>query len=59
VGHVGVRLVRHRGGGVSGGLEAQEEEALWTRKSTESGKRARRKKIMGKQSLEPAPNARF
>jgi hypothetical protein len=58
-GHVGARPVRHRGGGVSGGMEAQEEEALRTRKSTESGKRARRKKIMGKQSLEPALDARF
>jgi hypothetical protein len=58
-GHIGARPVRHRGGGVSGKLEAQEVVALRMQKSKESGMRARRKKIMGKQSLEPVPDAWF
>jgi hypothetical protein len=57
-GHVGARPVRHRGGGVSSGLEAQEVMALRTRKSAGSGTRAR-KKMMGKQSPEPVLDARF
>jgi hypothetical protein len=58
-GHVGARPVRHRSGGVSGGLEAQEELALRMRKSTESEMQVRKKKMMGKQRPEPAPDTRF
>jgi hypothetical protein len=57
-GHIGVRRVRHRGGGVSGGLKAQEVVALRMQKSTGSGVRAR-KKIIGKQSPELVPDMRF
>jgi hypothetical protein len=41
------------------GLKAQEVPALRVWKSTGSEMRARRKKIMGKQSPEPMPDARF
>jgi hypothetical protein len=58
-GHIGSCAVRHRGGGASGGLEAQEVMALRMWKSTGSKMRVQRKKIMGKQSPEPVPNARF
>jgi hypothetical protein len=37
----------------------QEVAALWMRKSTECRMRAQRKKIMGKQSPEPMPDARL
>jgi hypothetical protein len=47
-GHVGVRPVRHRGGGVSGGLEAQEAVALRRRMSAESRMRAREEEDDGK-----------
>jgi hypothetical protein len=56
---IGACLVRHRGGGVSGGLEAQELVALRMRRGTRSGMQARKKKIIGKQSSEPVPDARF
>jgi hypothetical protein len=58
-GHVGARPVRHRCGGVSCGLEAQEKVASRMRESLENGMRAQRKKITGKQSPEPAPDAWF
>jgi hypothetical protein len=58
-GHIGARPVRHRGGGVSSGLKAQEVAALRMWKSMGSEMRARRKKIIGKQSPEPVPNTRF
>jgi hypothetical protein len=48
VGHVGARPVRHRGGGVSSGLEAQEAVALRMRKSAESGMRVREEEDDGK-----------
>jgi hypothetical protein len=40
-------------------LKAQEVLALQMRRSTGSGMRAQRKKIMGKQSPEPEPDTRF
>jgi hypothetical protein len=58
-GHIGARPVRHRGGGVLSGLVAQEVVALRMQKSTGSEMRARKKKIMGKQSPEPMPDTRF
>jgi hypothetical protein len=58
-GHIRACPVWHRGSGVSGRLKAQEVVALRMRKSTESRMRARRKKIMGKQSLESMLDARF
>jgi hypothetical protein len=58
-GHIGAHPVRHHGGGVSGGLKAQEVVALRMRRSAGSGMRAQRKKIMGKQSPELVPDAWF
>jgi hypothetical protein len=58
-GHIGPRLVRHRGGRVSGGLETQEVVALQMWKSMGSSMRAQRKKIMGEQSPEHVPDSRF
>jgi hypothetical protein len=58
-GHVGARPVRHRCGGVSCGLEAQDKVVSRMRESSENGMRAQRKKITGKQSPEPAPDAWF
>jgi hypothetical protein len=58
-GHIGARPIRHRDGGVSAGLEAQEVVALRLRKSTGRGMQAKKKKIMGKQSPEPVPDAWF
>jgi glycerate kinase len=49
-GHIGTRLVRHRGCGVSGGLGAQEAATLQMQESTESGMRAREEEGNGKQS---------
>jgi hypothetical protein len=57
--HIGVRPARHRGDRVLSGLEAQEVAAPWMWKSMGSKMRARRKKIMGKQSPEPVPGTRF
>jgi hypothetical protein len=53
--HIGARPVRHRGGGVSGGLKAQEEVALQVRNGMKSWMRARRKKIMGSKVLNLCP----
>jgi hypothetical protein len=58
-GHIGPCLVRHRGGGASGGLAAQEVVALQMWKSMGSSLRAQRKKIMGEQSHEHVPDSRF
>jgi hypothetical protein len=58
-GHIGARPVRHRGGGISGGLEEQEVVALRMRRSMGSGMQAKEKKIMGKQSPELVTVARF
>jgi hypothetical protein len=44
-GHIGAHPVRHRGGGVSGGLGAQEAVALRMRKSAESGMQALEDKV--------------
>jgi hypothetical protein len=48
-GHIGTRPVRHRGGGVSGGLGAQGAVALRMQKSTESGMRAREEENNGRE----------
>jgi hypothetical protein len=58
-GHIGPRPVRHRSGGVSGGLVVQEVAALWMRKSTGSQTQVQRKKTMGRQSPKPVPGARL
>jgi hypothetical protein len=47
-GNVGACPVRHRGGGVSGGLGAQEAVALRMRKSSERGMRAQEEEDDGK-----------
>jgi hypothetical protein len=58
-GHIGASPVRHCGDGVSSGLKAQEVVASRMWKSTRGEMRAWRKKIMGKQSPEPVPDAWF
>jgi hypothetical protein len=58
-GHIGPHPVRHRRGGVSGDLAAQEVVALRMRKNVGSKMRVQRKKTMGKQSPEPVPDARL
>jgi hypothetical protein len=59
VGHIGARPVRHHGSEGSGGLKVQELVALWMRRSAGSGMRARRKKIMGSNVLNPCPTRGF
>jgi hypothetical protein len=56
VGNVGACPVRHRGSGVSGGLEAQEAVALRMWKNSKSRVRAREEEDDGKVT---APDARF
>jgi hypothetical protein len=60
VGDIGARLVRHRDNEVLGELEVRATVALWMRKNSELKGQARgRKEADGKQSLEPALDARF
>jgi hypothetical protein len=47
-GNIGVCPVRHRGGGVSGGLGAQEAVALRSERARRAGCEHERKKMMGK-----------
>jgi hypothetical protein len=57
--NVGACPVRHRGSGAPGGLEAQEQQRYRRGRTRRAGSKRERKKMMGNQSLEPAPDVQF
>jgi hypothetical protein len=58
-GNVGARPVRHRDDGILGGLEVQERWHCGCGINRRVEGNRERKKMMGRQSPEPAPDARF